>query len=116
MMETLELYRRIQNLQANISAAKTHKQPKQQQQQRHDMNSLFYYVFNNQQSPSSDDSNRLSIEQRIGSMHGEELDYLFGAPISESVIGRPIGHFSTKLNKHGDIALSEAFITYFTNF
>lgn len=49
-------------------------------------------------------------------MHGDELDYLFGAPIAQVVTGHSIGHLATNLTRPTDVSLSEAFITYFSNF
>ena len=56
------------------------------------------------------------MNQRLGSMHSDELDYLFGAPIAVQATGHSIGHFATNLSRPIDVSLSEAVITYFTNF
>ncbi|XP_075589753.1 uncharacterized protein LOC124495766 isoform X2 [Dermatophagoides farinae] len=94
----------------------------QQQQQKQDSKSgkIFFYVFqNNPKSILLDSSTSLpnfgsidsnispmmmmmttsgqiqSIDQRLGSMLNDELDYLFGAPIAQHVTGHSIGHFQT---------------------
>ncbi|CAH0386567.1 unnamed protein product [Bemisia tabaci] len=46
----------------------------------------------------------------MGSVHGEELPYLFGAPLVES-----FSHFSHNYTK-AEVTLSETFIVYLTNF
>lgn len=46
----------------------------------------------------------------MGSVHGEELPYLFGAPLVEG-----LGHFPKNYTK-SEVALSEAFILYIGNF
>ncbi|CAG5052080.1 unnamed protein product [Parnassius apollo] len=46
----------------------------------------------------------------MGSVHGEELPYLFGAPLVEG-----LGHFPKDYTK-SEVALSEAFIFYIANF
>ncbi|KAH9632705.1 hypothetical protein HF086_017864, partial [Spodoptera exigua] len=48
--------------------------------------------------------------QRMGSVHGEELPYLFGAPLVDG-----LGHFPRNYTK-SEVALSEAFILYMANF
>ena len=46
----------------------------------------------------------------MGSVHGEELPYLFGAPLVEG-----LGHFPKNYTK-SEVALAEAFILYIANF
>lgn len=48
--------------------------------------------------------------QRMGTVHGEELPYLFGAPLVDG-----FNHFPKNYTKW-EIALSEAVIIYWTNF
>ncbi|CAG2110350.1 unnamed protein product, partial [Medioppia subpectinata] len=70
----------------------------------------FFYVFVYQ----SEDGNKL-LHQRLGCMHGEELAYLFGAPLAVQLLGRPVGHFAANYSKP-EVTLSEAVMTYWTNF
>lgn len=74
---------------------------------------LYSYVFHKEEDA---DPVRPSVEQRLGSMHGSELDYLFGAPLAIQLTGRSLGHFATNLSKPTDVSLSETIITYFSNF
>lgn len=46
----------------------------------------------------------------MGSVHGEELPYLFGAPLVEG-----FNHFPKNYTK-SELALCEAFISYMSNF
>lgn len=68
----------------------------------------FFYVFSYQ-----NDGN--GFAQRLGCQHGEELHYAFGAPLAAELINRPLGHFSFNYSRQ-EIALSEAVMTYWTNF
>ncbi|XP_032510698.2 neuroligin-4, Y-linked-like [Danaus plexippus] len=63
----------------------------------------FFYVFDYQTKDGD-------YPQRMGSVHGEELPYLFGAPLVEG-----LGHFPKNYTK-SEVALSEAFILYIGNF
>ncbi|XP_041974133.1 neuroligin-4, X-linked-like [Aricia agestis] len=63
----------------------------------------FFYVFDYQTKDGD-------YPQRMGSVHGEELPYLFGAPLVEG-----LGHFPKNYTK-SEVALSEAFILYMANF
>ncbi|XP_068628399.1 neuroligin-4, Y-linked-like [Battus philenor] len=65
--------------------------------------STFFYVFDYQTKDGD-------YPQRMGSVHGEELPYLFGAPLVEG-----LGHFPKDYTK-SEVALSEAFILYIANF
>ncbi|XP_052751525.1 neuroligin-3-like, partial [Galleria mellonella] len=63
----------------------------------------FFYVFDYQTKDGD-------YPQRMGSVHGEELPYLFGAPLVDG-----LGHFPKNYTK-SEVALSEAFILYMANF
>ncbi|KOB68129.1 Neuroligin-3, partial [Operophtera brumata] len=63
----------------------------------------FFYVFDYQTKDGD-------YPQRMGSVHGEELPYLFGAPLVDG-----IGHFPKNYTK-SEVALAEAFILYIANF
>ncbi|XP_045506017.1 neuroligin-4, Y-linked-like [Colias croceus] len=63
----------------------------------------FFYVFDYQTKDGD-------YPQRMGSVHGEELPYLFGAPFVDG-----LGHFPKNYTK-SEVALSEAFILYMANF
>ncbi|CAK1541350.1 unnamed protein product [Leptosia nina] len=63
----------------------------------------FFYVFDYQTKDGD-------YPQRMGSVHGEELPYLFGAPFVDG-----LGHFPKNYTK-SEVALSEAFILYIANF
>ncbi|GBP26815.1 Neuroligin-1 [Eumeta japonica] len=63
----------------------------------------FFYVFDYQTKDGD-------YPQRMGSVHGEELPYLFGAPLVDG-----LGHFPKNYTK-SEVALSEAFILYIANF
>lgn len=94
---------------------------------------LFFYVFQNDKlMEAKPQKNNISggdgftttklIDQRLGSMPNDELDYLFGSPIAQHVTGHSIGHFKADWNKTDleqqlqDIRLSQMMITYFSNF
>lgn len=91
---------------------------------------LFFYVFQNGKlmeiKQEKNISNGLTttklIDQRLGSMPNDELDYLFGSPIAQHVTGHSIGHFKEHWNQTNieqqlqDIHLSQMMITYFSNF
>lgn len=89
------------------------------QQQDSKSGKIFFYVFQNNpksisfESLSSTSSSFLgsidgismmtsgqlqSIDQRLGSMLNDELDYMFGAPIAQHVTGHSIGHFQNNWN------------------
>lgn len=53
----------------------------------------------------------LILFQRIGTAHGEELPYMFGAP----VVTDGMNHFSRNFTK-AEAALSDAMILYLGNF
>ncbi|KAJ2944049.1 hypothetical protein O0L34_g8381 [Tuta absoluta] len=63
----------------------------------------FFYVFDYQTKDGD-------YPQRMGSVHGEELPYLFGAPLVDG-----LGHFPKNYTK-SEVALAEAFIQYIANF
>jgi neuroligin len=46
----------------------------------------------------------------MGTVHGEELPYVFGAPLVDG-----FNHFPRNYTK-SEVGLSEAFIVYFSNF
>jgi neuroligin len=48
--------------------------------------------------------------QRMGTVHGEELPYVFGAPLVDG-----FNHFPRNYTK-SEVGLSEAVIVYFSNF
>lgn len=50
------------------------------------------------------------LTQKMGTVHGEELPYVFGAPLAES-----LNHFPRNFTK-SEVALSEAFMIYVGNF
>ena len=55
--------------------------------------------------------NRITVdEQRLGCVHGEELAYIFGAPLVPS-----LSHFGRNYTKP-EVALSENVIAYWANF
>lgn len=66
----------------------------------------FFYVFSYQNDNAG---------QRLGCQHGEELHYLFGAPLAAELLGRPIGHFSDNYSRQ-EGTLTEAVMTYWSNF
>jgi neuroligin len=49
-------------------------------------------------------------EQRLGCVHGEELAYIFGAPLVPL-----LSHFGRNYTK-AEVALSESVIAYWANF
>lgn len=63
----------------------------------------YFYVFSHQ----TDDG---KYPQRQGCVPGEELQFVFGAPLVGS-----LGHFSRNYSQ-GEVALSEAVMTYWVNF
>ncbi|CAB3221151.1 unnamed protein product [Arctia plantaginis] len=63
----------------------------------------FFYVFDYQTKDGD-------YPQRMGSVHGEELPYLFGSPLVDG-----LGHFPKNYTK-SEVALSESFILYIANF
>lgn len=52
----------------------------------------------------------MAAEQRPGCVHGEELAYIFGAPLVST-----LSHFGRNYTK-AEVALSEAVISYWSNF
>lgn len=48
--------------------------------------------------------------QKLGPAHGEELPYVFGAPLAATVRAFPSNYSKS------EVALSEAIMTYWTNF
>ncbi|XP_075150944.1 neuroligin 4 [Haematobia irritans] len=63
----------------------------------------YFYVFDYQTKDGD-------YPQRMGTVHGEDLPYIFGAPLVDG-----FSHFPQNYTK-SEIALSEAVITYWTNF
>lgn len=63
----------------------------------------YFYVFDYQTKDGD-------YPQRMGTVHGEDLPYVFGAPLVDG-----FSHFPQNYTK-SEIALSEAVITYWTNF
>lgn len=120
LIETVELYAKsmadrfpysIKNNKDSTFDFPYHSHDHHHQQQQKDSKSakIFFYVFqNNPKSMTFDSSSPFldlgitpmmtsgqiqSIDQRLGSMLNDELDYLFGAPIAQHVTGHSIGHF-----------------------
>lgn len=84
----------------------------------------FFYVFSYQSESSK-------FTSRLGAIHGEELQYLFGAPIASSILASTsspnsysslssnsfFGSFSMAVNySKAEVILSQNVIAYFTNF
>ncbi|XP_046416017.1 neuroligin 4 [Neodiprion pinetum] len=67
------------------------------------MPKTYFYVFDYQ--PKDGD-----YPQRMGSVHGDELPYVFGAPLVDG-----FGHFPRNYTK-AEVTLSESIILYFSNF
>ncbi|KPM08428.1 Neuroligin-like protein, partial [Sarcoptes scabiei] len=70
-------------------------------------------------SPSASSLSLISLQQRLGSMLNDELEYLFGAPIAQHVTGHSIGHLqidSFENQIDSNIHLSKMMILYFSNF
>ena len=115
LTETIELFSKFYlNKHSNSGTAPTNKFDFKYHDPKQDTNlpnQIYYYVFHN-----DDDLEQQSVEQRHGTMHGSELDYLFGAPIAIRATGRTIGHFSPNLTKTTDVSLAESMINIFTNF
>ncbi|XP_044731238.1 neuroligin-4, X-linked-like, partial [Chrysoperla carnea] len=63
----------------------------------------FFYVFDYQTKEGD-------YPQRMGTVHGEELPYMFGAPLVDG-----FNHFPRNYTK-SEVALSEAVIVYWANF
>ncbi|KAI5694242.1 hypothetical protein M8J75_013367 [Diaphorina citri] len=63
----------------------------------------YFYVFDYQTKDGD-------YPQRMGTAHGEELPYIFGAPLIDG-----FSHFPRNFTK-SEVALSEAFILYLSNF
>ncbi|GFY40339.1 neuroligin-4, X-linked [Trichonephila inaurata madagascariensis] len=63
----------------------------------------FFYIFNHQ-------SEFADYSTRLGCITGEDLPYIFGAPLVDS-----LSHFSTNYTR-AEVTLSEIVITYWTNF
>jgi len=68
----------------------------------------FFYVYYYQT-----ESNGFS--SRLGCRHGEELAYIFGAPLAKDMLNGQLGHFSHNYT-HQEVVLSEAVMSYWTNF
>ena len=70
----------------------------------------FFYVFSHQSKSSR-------YDPRLGCPHGEELSYLFGAPIASSVYGlTSMGSLAMTNYTKEEISLSKDVINYFSNF
>lgn len=54
--------------------------------------------------------NYISVLQRMGTVHGEELPYIFGAPLVDG-----FSHFPRNYTR-AELALSESFIILMANF
>lgn len=69
------------------------------------------------QSPSSSSSFGQPVTDRLASAHGDELPFLFGAPLAQFVQpeAHSFGYFGANFSR-AEVGLSEAVITYFTNF
>ncbi|XP_072394349.1 neuroligin-4, Y-linked [Diabrotica undecimpunctata] len=63
----------------------------------------FFYVFDYQTKDGD-------YPQRMGTVHGEELPYIFGAPLVDG-----FNHFAKNYTK-SELALSESFLIYIANF
>nr|CAI5845122.1 unnamed protein product [Callosobruchus analis] len=63
----------------------------------------FFYVFDYQTKEGD-------YPQRMGTVHGEELPYIFGAPLVDG-----FSHFPKNYTR-AELALSESFIIYVANF
>ncbi|XP_055937679.1 neuroligin-4, X-linked-like isoform X2 [Argiope bruennichi] len=63
----------------------------------------FFYIFNHQ-------SEFADYATRLGCIHGEDLSYVFGAPLVDT-----LSHFTTNYTR-AETTLSEIVITYWTNF
>ncbi|XP_066586116.1 neuroligin-4, X-linked-like [Prorops nasuta] len=77
--------------------------PPDPEAEKEPMPKTYFYVFD-YQSKDSD------YPQKAGSVHGEELPYVFGAPLVDG-----FGHFSRNYTK-AEVGLSESIIQYFANF
>lgn len=64
----------------------------------------YMYVFNYQTKEGD-------YTDRLGCIHGEDLAYIFGAPL----LNDPTSHFSNNYSTT-EVKLSEALIAYWTNF
>lgn len=70
----------------------------------------FFYVFSHQSKSSR-------YDPRLGCPHGEELSYLFGAPIASAVYGlTSMGSLALTNYTKEEISLSRDVINYFSNF
>uniref|UniRef100_T1K1T4 Carboxylesterase type B domain-containing protein n=1 Tax=Tetranychus urticae TaxID=32264 RepID=T1K1T4_TETUR len=68
----------------------------------------FFYLFSHQSENSG-------FSPRLGCQHGEELSYIFGAPLANTLLGNPLGIFHTNYTRQ-EATLAEAVMTYWTNF
>jgi neuroligin len=85
----------------------------------------FFYMFGHQSEHSistASTSNSGPVvgppsTDRLASAHGDELPFLFGAPLAQHTTsdGHIFGYFASNFTK-SEIALSEAVMIYFTNF
>ena len=83
----------------------------------------FFYVFSYNEpgssssfsGSSSSSSSSSSSQRNQGCQHGDELSYVFGAPLASDLLGRSLGHFPSNFSRQ-EINLSEAVMTYWTNF
>lgn len=70
----------------------------------------FFYVFSYQ-------SEKSLFSQRLGSVHGDELTYLFGAPIASQFLSSFGSFYMNHTNfSKPEILLSQSLINYFANF
>ena len=70
--------------------------------------------FSNSYSMTSSNGN-VSPSNRLGCQHGDELNYIFGAPLAQDHLGYTLGHFHGNFTR-AEYALSEAVMTYWINF
>jgi hypothetical protein len=84
----------------------------------------FFYLFGHQSEHGSSSvptsgatTSGAPFTDRLASAHGDELPFLFGAPLAQhtSPDQRSFGFFSSNFTR-SEIGLSEAVMTYFTNF
>ncbi|XP_074603797.1 neuroligin-4, X-linked-like isoform X2 [Brevipalpus obovatus] len=69
---------------------------------------MFSYVFVYQ-------SESYGYAARLGCIHGDELPYLFGAPISYILLSKTLSYFGGNFTR-SELSLSESVITQWTNF
>lgn len=68
----------------------------------------FFYLFSHQSENSG-------FSPRLGCQHGEELAYIFGAPLANNLLGQSLSVFHTNYTRQ-ESTLAEAVMTYWTNF